>query len=115
MRFAHVSHNILHRASVAGASKRTGWQSHMLSEAKETLSFMEEHAHLDPAQQPGSTGDMDPEAFRRCGHQVVDWIADYLQHAGIYPVLAQTTPGAIRQALPAQPPAHPEAMEAILA
>jgi hypothetical protein len=38
-----------------------------------------------------------------------------LQHAGTYPVLAQTAPGAIRRALPGQPPAHPEALEAILA
>ncbi len=76
---------------------------------------MEEHAHLDPAQQPGSTGDMDTEAFRRYGHQVVDWMADYLQHASTYPVLAQTAPGDIRRALPGQPPAHPEALETILA
>src|SRR6266700_2244074 len=60
--------------------------------------FMEERTHLDPAQQPGSTGDMDPEAFRHYGHQVIDWMADYLQHASTYPVLAQTAPGAIRRA-----------------
>src|SRR5258708_21421098 len=77
--------------------------------------FMEEHTSLDPAQQPGSTGDMDREAFRRYGHQVVDWMADYLQHASTYPVLAQTAPGDIRRALPGQPPAHPEPLEAILA
>src|SRR6266566_3173477 len=77
--------------------------------------FMEERTHLDPAQQPGSTGDMDPEAFRHYGHQVIDWMADYLQHASTYPVLAQTAPGAIRRALPGQPPAHPEALEVILA
>src|SRR5713101_8544062 len=76
---------------------------------------MEEHAHLDPAQQPGSTGDMDTEAFRRYGHQAVDWIANYLANAGTYPVLAQTAPGDIRRALPGQPPAHPEPLEAILA
>ena len=75
---------------------------------------MEERKYLDPAQQPTATGDMNPEAFRMYGHQVVDWIADYLENVGSYPVLAQTSPGDIRRALPAQPPTHPESMEAIL-
>ena len=76
---------------------------------------MEEQKSLDVAQQTGAVGDMDTEAFRRHGHQVVDWMADYLAHAGTYPVLAQTAPGAIRRALPTQPPVHAEAMEDILA
>jgi aromatic-L-amino-acid/L-tryptophan decarboxylase len=70
---------------------------------------------LDPAQQFGATGDMDSEAFRLYGHQVVDWIADYLANAGKYPVLAQTAPGDIRRALPQLAPMEPESMEAILA
>jgi aromatic-L-amino-acid decarboxylase len=49
------------------------------------------------------------------GHQVVDWIADYLGHVGDYPVLAQSAPGDIRQALPDKPPVQPESMETILA
>jgi aromatic-L-amino-acid decarboxylase len=76
---------------------------------------MEERTTLDLAQQSDATGDMDGEAFRRYGHQVVDWIADYLAGAGKYPVLAQTTPGALRRLLPDHPPLHPEAMEDILA
>src|SRR5947209_9214569 len=74
---------------------------------------MDEHTPLDPAQQ--STGDMDPMAFRRYGYQVVDWIANYLEDVKKYPVLSHNTPGDVRNALPAQPPAQPEAMEAILA
>jgi aromatic-L-amino-acid/L-tryptophan decarboxylase len=76
---------------------------------------MEEHKYLDSAQQPSASGDMDPESFRMYGHQVVDWIADYLAHVGDYPVLAQTAPGDIRQALPDKPPVQPESMETILA
>ncbi len=75
---------------------------------------MQEHAPRDSAQQASATGDMHPEDFRRYGHQVVDWIADYLAGVGDYPVLAQVAPGDIRHALPAQPPEQPEAMEAIL-
>lgn len=76
---------------------------------------MEEHASLDAAQQPQAAGDMDTESFRHYGHQVVDWIAEYLTEVGKYPVLSQNTPGEIRRALPSQPPAEPETMEAILA
>src|SRR5713101_72931 len=76
---------------------------------------MEERKYLDSAQEPTATGDMDPEAFRIYGHQVVDWIADYLGHVGDYPVLAQSAPGDIRQALPDKPPVQPESMETILA
>lgn len=76
---------------------------------------MEERKYLDSAQQPSATGDMDPESFRMYGHQVVDWIADYLTHVGEYPVLAQTAPGDIRHALPDKPPLQPEPMETILA
>jgi aromatic-L-amino-acid decarboxylase len=76
--------------------------------------MLDERKDLDPAQQAGSTGDMDPEAFRRYGYEIVDWIAKYLTNVRNYPVLAQTSPGDIRQALPAQPPATPESVEAIL-
>ena len=76
---------------------------------------MEERNYLDPAQQTATTGDMDPESFRAYGHEIVDWIADYLANVGRYPVLAQTSPGDIRHALPDQPPKEPEAMETILA
>ncbi len=75
---------------------------------------MQEHIELDPAQLKTSTNDMDPETFRYYGRQVVDWIADYLESVGTYPVLAQTPPGALSQALPAHPPSSPEPMETIL-
>ncbi len=60
-------------------------------------------------------GDMTPEAFRRYGHQVVDWIANYLSDVGQYPVLAPVAPGEVRRQLPATPPARPESLEQALA
>ncbi len=68
----------------------------------------------DPAQQPTSVDDMDPQAFRSHGLQVVEWIATYLDQVGTYPVLAHTAPGDIRRSLPGHPPLQPEPMEAIL-
>ena len=76
---------------------------------------MEERKALDKAQKPKATGDMDTEAFRHYGHEVVDWMADYLSNVGSYPVLARTAPGDIQRLLPTQPSKQPEAMEDILA
>jgi aromatic-L-amino-acid/L-tryptophan decarboxylase len=57
---------------------------------------------------------MSPEDFRRHGHEVVDWIVDYLKHVDTMPVLSQVKPGEIRAGLPANPPTHGEPFEKIL-
>src|SRR5512134_1427293 len=57
---------------------------------------------------------MDPEEFRRFGHQVVDWIADYRARTAALPVMSRMEPGAIRAQLPASPPLEPEGMDAVL-
>ena len=36
---------------------------------------------------------MTPEEFRRHGHAVVDWIADYQSRIESFPVLSQVKPG----------------------
>ena len=58
---------------------------------------------------------MTPEEFRRLGHQVVDWVADYRERVASLPVMSQAAPGDIRARLPAAPPALPEDFQAILA
>jgi len=60
-------------------------------------------------------GDMSAEEFRRYGHRVVDWIADYLAQPERYPVLSRNEPGQVKAALPAHAPARGESMEEILA
>jgi aromatic-L-amino-acid decarboxylase len=57
---------------------------------------------------------MTPEEFRRFGHQVVDWIADYRATVAERPVMARSRPGEIRAALPASPPAGPETFDAVM-
>lgn len=57
---------------------------------------------------------MDIESFRRDGHRLIDWIAEYLAHPERYPVLAQVEPGQVRRTLPKEPPEKPESLEAIL-
>jgi aromatic-L-amino-acid/L-tryptophan decarboxylase len=53
--------------------------------------------------------------FRDAGHRLVDWIADYLEHAERYPVLAQVAPGDLTRALPDRAPENPEPFDAIMA
>jgi aromatic-L-amino-acid decarboxylase len=57
---------------------------------------------------------MTPDEFRRYGHAVVDWIADYQSRIESFPVLSQVKPGQIRAALPPNPPAQGEAFERLL-
>lgn len=57
---------------------------------------------------------MQHEEFRKFGHQLVDWIADYRAGVARLPVMARTTPGAVKAQLPPAPPEHPEPFDAVL-
>ena len=57
---------------------------------------------------------MTPDEFRRHGHAVIDWIADYHSRIESFPVLSQVKPGEIRAALPVNPPAQGEPFDALL-
>ena len=58
---------------------------------------------------------MTPDQFRQYGHQAIEWIADYLAHAGRYPVQARVQPGQLTDALPACGPEQGEPMDRIVA
>jgi len=60
-------------------------------------------------------GDMSKEEFRRYGHELVDWIADYFERIEDLPVLAAIEPGDLKAQLPTVPPQHGESMPEILA
>lgn len=57
---------------------------------------------------------MTSDEFRQRGRQVIDWIADYLEHVEQFPVLSQVKPGEIREKLPPQAPLQGESFDAIL-
>jgi aromatic-L-amino-acid decarboxylase len=59
--------------------------------------------------------DMDPAAFRREAHRVVDWLADYLEQPDRYPVLSRVAPGGIAEQLPDRAPEHGETFDRIFA
>ncbi|HEY7701671.1 MAG TPA: pyridoxal-dependent decarboxylase [Candidatus Limnocylindrales bacterium] len=58
---------------------------------------------------------MDPAAFRAAAHVVADLIADYLERVEEYAVFPSVEPGTLRPLFPDEPPATPEAIDAILA
>src|SRR6185369_7496005 len=69
---------------------------------------------LQPSMAP-ELGDMPKEDFRRLGHELIDWIADYFDRIDELPVLAAIEPGDLKAKLPAVPPSQGEPMESILA
>jgi aromatic-L-amino-acid decarboxylase len=58
---------------------------------------------------------MDSHEFRRLGHQLVDWIADYRERVATLPVMSQVAPDVIRACLPTEPPRTGGGAEAALA
>jgi aromatic-L-amino-acid decarboxylase len=60
-------------------------------------------------------GDMEKEEFRRVGHELIDWIADYFDNIDELPVLAAIEPGDLKAKLPTSAPVQGESMEAIVA
>jgi aromatic-L-amino-acid decarboxylase len=58
---------------------------------------------------------MHPDEFRRHGHQIVDWIADFLAAPEKHPVLPNVQPGELIDSLPPAGPECGEPMDRILA
>ena len=51
---------------------------------------------------------MTPEEFRKHAHELVDWMADYMENVEKYPVKSPVKPGDIFNRLPDDPPLNPE-------
>ncbi len=56
---------------------------------------------------------MNTEEFRRAGHRLIDWIADYRAQVESLPVSRSVEPGELRAQLPATPPEQPAPFEAV--
>lgn len=55
-----------------------------------------------------SFGDMPKDEFKKYGHELIDWIADYLDNIETYPVLPDIKPGDIKSKLPQTAPVQNE-------
>jgi aromatic-L-amino-acid decarboxylase len=58
---------------------------------------------------------MTPDEFRRHGHEVIEWLARYMERVEELPVLSRVKPGDVRAQLPAHAPERPEPFDAVLA
>lgn len=58
---------------------------------------------------------MTPEEFRKRGHEIIDWLADYHAKIADYPVQPATQPGDVKAMLPASPPVEAEGFDGIIA
>ncbi|PKI68849.1 hypothetical protein CRG98_010906 [Punica granatum] len=57
---------------------------------------------------------LDPDEFRRQGHMIIDFLADYYKTIEDHPVCSQVKPGYLSNALPRSPPHMPEPLETII-
>ena len=64
----------------------------------------------DRTELSASTGDLPTDAFRKYGHEMIDWIAEYLEDPTQYPVLSQSHLGDTIAALPRSAPVMGEVM-----
>jgi len=56
-----------------------------------------------------------PDEFRTHGHELIDWIADYVDSVDQRPVGSVVQPGDVRSQLPARPPTDPESFDTVMA
>ncbi len=57
---------------------------------------------------------MTPDEFRTHGHDLIDWIADYVGSVEQRPVSSVVAPGDVRSQLPAHPPTEPESFDDVM-
>jgi len=56
---------------------------------------------------------LDPEEFRRRAHELADWMADYLRDVKELRIVPDGEPGAVRAAMPQDPPEAGEGFDAV--
>jgi len=57
---------------------------------------------------------MNPDEFREHAHKLADWMADYMENVGNFPVKSQVVPGEISGKIPNEPPAQAESFANVL-
>lgn len=57
---------------------------------------------------------MTPEDFRKHAHELVDWMAGYMENIEKYPVKSAVKPGEIFSRLPGSPPSSPESFHELM-
>src|SRR5262247_3815432 len=89
-------------SSLAGRRSTSGWRGpdHLYCAPNTAARGAEDPSmtQSDVTARPGAELDLDE--FRRAGHAMIEWVADYLAAAERYPVLSRSRSGALTAALP---------------
>jgi len=57
---------------------------------------------------------MTPDEFRKHAHDLVEWMAGYMENVEEYPVKSSSVPGEIFNKIPDHPPAHPDSFDLLI-
>jgi aromatic-L-amino-acid decarboxylase len=57
---------------------------------------------------------MTPDEFRKHAHELVEWMAGYMENVENLPVKSLVTPGEIFDKIPEKPPLHPDSFDSLL-
>ena len=57
---------------------------------------------------------MTTEEFRKHAHELVEWMANYMENVENFPVKSSVKPGEIFRKIPDVPPEHPEPFDSIM-
>ncbi len=57
---------------------------------------------------------MTPDEFRKHAHELVEWMARYMENVEDYPVKSPVTPGSIFSRIPDKPPLKPESFSSLM-
>jgi aromatic-L-amino-acid/L-tryptophan decarboxylase len=57
---------------------------------------------------------MSPDEFRKHAHELVEWMAKYMENVEYYPVKSSVVPGEILNRIPDNPPVHPEPFSSLM-
>ena len=57
---------------------------------------------------------MSPDEFRKHAHELVDWMAGYMENVEDYPVKSSVIPGEILKKIPDNPPSQPELFRTLM-
>jgi aromatic-L-amino-acid decarboxylase len=57
---------------------------------------------------------MTPDEFRKHAHELVEWMASYMENVEKYPVKSQVRPGEIFEKIPEKPPQKPEPFDYLM-
>ncbi len=57
---------------------------------------------------------MNPDEFRKHAHELVEWMAEYMENVEKYPVKSKVKPGEIFRQIPDAPPSDPESFSDLM-